>query len=75
MGAHCQPCLVYHVGRAKDLGIKDDDIREAISIGHLVEKGAASAMRQFAAEVLSGGAGNAAGCCPGGATKGCCGER
>lgn len=51
--AHCQPCLSYHVKKAKELGIDKDAIREAISVGHAVEKGAMSAMNEFAGTVLS----------------------
>ncbi len=52
VGAHCQPCLAYHVNKAKEMGIAEDDIREAITIGHMVEKGAMSAMREFSQGVL-----------------------
>jgi AhpD family alkylhydroperoxidase len=52
VGAHCQPCLTYHVEKAYELGIDDDEIRMAIETGHMVEKGAMSAMRKFSAAVL-----------------------
>lgn len=74
MGAHCQPCLEYHVNKAREAGLTDDEIREAIAVGHMVEKGAMAAMRQFSegifdAKVPAGGS-----CCAGGAPgkKGCC---
>ncbi|MDD5704493.1 MAG: carboxymuconolactone decarboxylase family protein [Kiritimatiellae bacterium] len=75
VSAHCQPCLRYHVAKAQELGIAEDAIREAIAVGHLVEKGAMSAMRQFAAEVFEGGASQANGCCADVKSKGknCCG--
>jgi len=44
---HCQPCLSYHVNKAKELGIDEEEIKEAITVGHMVEKGAMSAMRKF----------------------------
>lgn len=67
VGAHCQPCLTYHVGKAKELGIGEDEIREAIAVGHMVEKGAMAAMKQFSAEVLGEVAGRrGAGCCSSG---------
>lgn len=50
--AHCQPCLTYHVAKARELGIDEDSIRAAIETGHMVEKGAMSSMRKFSAEVL-----------------------
>jgi AhpD family alkylhydroperoxidase len=50
--AHCQPCLTYHVGKAREMGIDEQEIREAIAVGHKVEKGSMSAMRDFAQRVL-----------------------
>jgi AhpD family alkylhydroperoxidase len=52
VGAHCQPCLTYHVEKARELGIDDEEIRAAIETGHMVEKGAMSAMRKFSAIIL-----------------------
>ncbi len=73
VGAHCQPCLTYHVAKAKELGIGEDEIREAIAVGHMVEKGAMSAMRQFSAGIFDVRTA-AAGCCADGKAKGkgCC---
>ena len=53
VGAHCQPCLTYHVAKARELGIDSESIRVAIETGHMVEKGAMSAMKKFSSEVLS----------------------
>ena len=53
VGAHCQPCLTWHVGKARELGIDDEEIQTAIETGHMVEKGAMSAMRKFSAEILT----------------------
>ena len=50
---HCQPCLTYHVAKARDLGVDEQDIRQAIAVGHMVEKGSMSAMRDFAESVLN----------------------
>ena len=75
VGAHCQPCLEYHVNKAREAGLTDDEIREAIAVGHMVEKGAMSAMRQFSVGILDAESEQpAGGCCPGGADKksGCC---
>lgn len=52
VGAHCQPCLTWHVAKARELGIDDELIREAIETGHMVEKGAISAMRKFSEAVF-----------------------
>jgi arsenite methyltransferase len=48
IAGHCQPCLSYHVNKAKELGIDEQEIKDAITVGHMVEKGAMSAMRKFA---------------------------
>ena len=74
VGAHCQPCLTYHVAKAKEMGIEENEIREAIAVGHMVEKGAMSAMRQFAAVVFDAPAAAEAACCGDGKSrgKGCC---
>jgi len=53
VGAHCQPCLTYHVGKARELGIGDDEIRAAIDTGHMVERGAMFAMKKFTEETIA----------------------
>lgn len=52
VGAHCQPCLIWHVAKARELGIGEELIRAAIETGHMVEKGAMSAMKKFSAGIL-----------------------
>lgn len=52
VSAHCQPCLEYHIGKATELGIDKEEIRQAIEIGHMVEKGAMSAMKKFSSEAI-----------------------
>ncbi|NLE61383.1 MAG: carboxymuconolactone decarboxylase family protein [Planctomycetes bacterium] len=76
VSAHCQPCLTHHVAKAKEMGIEETEIREAIAVGHLVEKGAMSAMRQFSANALGALPSTTAGVCCGGEKpkgKSCCG--
>lgn len=74
VGAHCQPCLTYHVTKAKEMGIEAKEIHEAIAVGQMVEKGAMSAMKQFAAEIVDEPVAPTAGCCGNGKSKGkgCC---
>jgi len=75
VGAHCQPCLAWHLDKARELGIDDETIRAAIEVGHMVEKGAMSAMRKFSAEILTQEAAPKTGCCSGDKNEGgsCCG--
>lgn len=54
VGAHCQPCLEHHIRAATRLGISPEDIHQAITIGHTVEKGAMVAMRKFSAAAEDG---------------------
>ena len=71
IGAHCQPCLQYHVRAAADLGIAPEEIRQAIEVGQMVERGAMAAMRKFADSALNAGQAQGEGCCSGG-KSGCC---
>jgi AhpD family alkylhydroperoxidase len=77
IGAHCQPCLEYHVGKGRAAGLSEGEIREAIAVGHMVEKGSMTAMKQFSDGVLHAQAKPASGgcCCSGSAPSkkgGCC---
>ncbi len=73
--AHCQPCLTYHVGKARQMGIDRQEIREAVNVGHQVEKGSTSAMREFTKELLDTLSQDAPACCTDKASpdqKDCC---
>ena len=52
VAAHCQPCLKYHVGIAKENDAADEDIRQAIAIGKMVSKGAGENMDAYIADVI-----------------------
>lgn len=75
VGAHCQPCLTYHVTKARELGIDEESIRAAIETGHMVEKGAMSFMRKFSSEILNPQPAAETGNCSGNNKQGgpCCG--
>jgi len=45
--ANCQPCLQYHVRKALDSGADEQEIAEAVEVGKMVRKGAASKMDKF----------------------------
>lgn len=63
IGAHCQPCLDHHVGKAKSLGVTMEQIEAAMGIGEMVEKGAMLAMRDFAKNMLTRTKHNSSECC------------
>ena len=52
VAVHCQPCLEYHLAKAKEAGACDDGIADAIAVAKMVRKGAMSKMDKFAAIVL-----------------------
>lgn len=47
VATNCQPCLTHHVDKADELGISEQDIREALAIGTQVQKGGMNAMQRF----------------------------
>jgi AhpD family alkylhydroperoxidase len=51
VGVNCQPCLQYHVANAKENGISEQEIQEAINVGRTVRKGAAYKMDQYIASL------------------------
>ena len=51
IAANCQPCLEYHVGKALENGAGEEEIAEAIELGKLVRRGAASKIDKFASEL------------------------
>ncbi len=53
VSAHCQPCLTYHVGEARELGVTHEELREAIEVGKMVSKGAGAKMKAFAETILT----------------------
>ncbi len=45
--ANCQPCIEYHVGKARQLGVGIHEIADAIEVGRMVRAGATSKMDTF----------------------------
>jgi len=60
--ANCQPCLEYHVVKARENGAEEREIREAIAVGKTVRKGAAGKMDQHASAMLNDAAPNSGAC-------------
>jgi len=50
--ANCQPCLSYHVNKAKENGANEQEIGEAIAVAKMVRKGAMAKMDEFASTVF-----------------------
>jgi len=51
--ANCQPCLEYHTAKAREVGVDNEDILEAVKIGQQVRRGASAKMDRFAAQQVS----------------------
>lgn len=51
ISANCQPCLEYHTNKAREYGLTETEIKEAIEVGTLVRRGAAAKMDKFAASL------------------------
>jgi len=45
--ANCQPCLKYHIGKARENGAGDEEIKEAIAMAKKVRNGAMSQMEEL----------------------------
>jgi len=52
VGANCHSCLEYHVGRAREQGLPDDEIAAATEAGKQVRQGARDKMDGLAADLL-----------------------
>ncbi|MDH7599655.1 MAG: arsenite methyltransferase [Sedimentisphaerales bacterium] len=52
VSANCHPCVRYHVKKARDLGISDHQIRQAIEAGRMVRKGAAGQMDELIGQLF-----------------------
>ena len=54
VGVNCQPYLQYHVAHAKELGITEQEIQDAVNAGKTVKRGAANSMDRYIEELGSG---------------------
>ena len=50
VSANCQPCVKFHLSKAKKLQITPEDIKAAIQVGIMIRDGAAGQMDQMLSE-------------------------
>src|SRR4030065_2929562 len=50
--ANCKPCLEFHAKKAREIGLKEEEIQEAIDIGLMVKKGSTDVMRGVIKKVM-----------------------
>lgn len=64
--ANCLSCLEYHVGKAGEYGVDEQEIAQAIEVGKTVRRGAAAKMHKFVESLHqtapSGASGSTASC-------------
>lgn len=51
IAANCQSCVEYHVGKAVEYDVDEQDIAQAIDVGTIVRKGAADTMDRLVEDV------------------------
>ena len=52
VSANCQPCVKYHVSKARQMNIEEKEIQRAIKTGKMVRKGAADQMDELTSEII-----------------------
>ena len=51
VSANCQPCVKYHVGKAREMKIDETEIQQVVEVGQMVRKGAAGQMDELLKEL------------------------
>lgn len=69
VAANCEPCLKYHLQKAREMGLTDDQLRAAITVARKVKETPARLILEAADRLL--GSGDQAS--PEPAKAGCCG--
>ena len=69
LASNCESCLKFHFKKAKDLGLTEEDIAQALQIGQNVKQVPSGNMIQLANKLLGVQQTPANGCAPG---SGCC---
>jgi AhpD family alkylhydroperoxidase len=52
VAVNCKPCLEHHLAACERLRISRGEVRAAVEVGQMVNRGAASKTRAFADELL-----------------------
>ena len=47
VACNCRPCVEFHTGRARELGIEPELVKQAVEIGKMVRRGAAKQMDEL----------------------------
>lgn len=52
VAVNCRPCFEHHLGKAREHGAGEAEIREAVAVAQVVRKGAAGKTDRFVGTVL-----------------------
>ena len=47
VACNCHPCVKFHTGKAKELGIELELVEQAVEVGKMVRRGAAKQMDEL----------------------------
>jgi AhpD family alkylhydroperoxidase len=51
VACNCHPCVKYHTGKARELNVDAELVKQAIEVGKMVRKGAADEMDKLLLEI------------------------
>jgi len=51
VSANCYPCIKYHIAKGRAMKIDEAEIQQAVEVGKMVRKGAASQMDELLKEL------------------------
>ncbi len=55
VAGHCQPCLRHHLAKARELGVQEEDINEAIRLAKVISEKGDYWMQEFSTELMKEG--------------------
>ena len=53
IGASCEPCLKFHTKKARELGLTDAQMREAVAVGQMVKEASAKNILGLAGKLIA----------------------
>ncbi len=51
--ANCHPCIKYHLSKAQECGLSEQEIAQAVAVGKMVRKGAAGEMDKLLSAIVA----------------------
>lgn len=57
VAGHCQPCLRYHLAKAREIGVPEEDIEGVIKLAKVISENGDLRMMEFAEVLMKEGEG------------------